>query len=69
MIRNILCSCLLAFTTVICFAQETQPKTDTTQLQMNMDAVYARPFMQVGKTPVAVGGYVEANTQYFVTDG
>lgn len=67
--RNILYSYLLAFTTVICFAQETQTETDTTQLQMNMDAVYARPFMQVGKTPVAVGGYVEANTQYFVTDG
>ncbi|MCB0492980.1 MAG: hypothetical protein KDC93_11245 [Cyclobacteriaceae bacterium] len=69
MMRNILYSYLLAFTTVICFAQETQTETDTTQLQMNMDAVYARPFMQVGKTPVAVGGYVEANTQYFVTDG
>lgn len=47
------------------FAQEVQ---DTTLL-MNMDAVYTRPFMQVGKTPVALGGYVEANTQYFVTDG
>jgi len=25
--------------------------------------------MAIGKAPVAVGGYVEANTQYFVTDG
>ena len=34
-----------------------------------MDAVYNRPFLQYGKTPVALGGYVEANTQYAVTDG
>ncbi|MEQ8363031.1 MAG: hypothetical protein RH948_09195 [Cyclobacteriaceae bacterium] len=50
-------------------AQETETATDTTKMLMNMDAVYTRPFMQVGKTPVAVGGYVEANTQYFVSDG
>jgi hypothetical protein len=34
-----------------------------------MDAVYNRPFLQYGKTPVALGGYVEANTNYVVTDG
>ena len=38
--------------------------TDTTGLQMNMDAVYNRPFLQVGKLPVAIGGYAEANYQY-----
>lgn len=42
--------------------------TDTT-VKMNMDAVYNRPFLSVGKLPVAVGGYVEANTNYSVTDG
>ena len=34
-----------------------------------MDAVYNRPFLQPGKLPVAIGGYMEANTQYAVTDG
>ncbi len=43
-------------------------KKDTT-LKLNMDAVYNRPFLQVGKVPVAFGGYVEANSNYMVTDG
>ena len=43
--------------------------TDTTQLPLNMDAVYNRPFLQYKKIPVALGGYVEANTQYAVTNG
>lgn len=38
-------------------------------LRMNMDAVYNRPFMQVGKLPVALGGYMEANYQYLQQDG
>jgi len=41
----------------------------TTRKGMNMDAVYSRPFLQVGKTPVAVGGYVEAHYEYLGTDG
>ena len=36
---------------------------------MNMDAVYDRPFLQMGKMPIALGGYVEANTAYFSEDG
>jgi hypothetical protein len=36
---------------------------------MNMDAIYNRPFLRVGKTPVSVGGYVEANYQYLGTNG
>jgi hypothetical protein len=44
--------------------------TDTTRNKgMNMDAVYSRPFLQVGKTPVSVGGYVEAHYEYIGTDG
>lgn len=43
--------------------------SDTTKMKLNMDAVYNRPFLQAGKLPVAVGGYVEANTSYFVTEG
>lgn len=42
---------------------------DTNKLKMNMDAVYNRPFLTMGKFPVAIGGYVEANSSYFGTDG
>lgn len=42
---------------------------DTSGTQMNMDAIYNRPFLQMGKLPVAVGGYVEANYQYLKEDG
>jgi hypothetical protein len=42
---------------------------DTSTLQMNMDAVYNRPFLTMGKLPVAVGGYIEANWQHLGTDG
>lgn len=42
---------------------------DTSKLQLNMDAVYNRPFLSVSKSAVAVGGYVEANWQHLGTDG
>ena len=42
---------------------------DTSGYKMNMDAVYNRPFLQLGKLPVAVGGYAEANYQYLQQDG
>lgn len=41
-------------------------KTDTTT---NQGAIYSRPFIQLGQSTTAVGGYLEANTNYFVTDG
>jgi hypothetical protein len=41
---------------------------DTT-VQLNIDATYNRPFLKLGKTPVAVGGYIEANSNYSTTDG
>lgn len=44
-------------------------KVDTSGNMLNMDAVYNRPFLQFGKVPVTVGGYVETNTSYFKTDG
>jgi hypothetical protein len=40
---------------------------DTTKL--NMDAVYSRPFQQLGGGSIALGGYVEANSRYTGTDG
>ena len=42
---------------------------DTAGMQLNMDALYNRPFLQVGKLPVALGGYAEANYQYLQQDG
>jgi hypothetical protein len=42
---------------------------DTSRQQLNMDAVYNRPFLQAGKLPVALGGYAEANYQYLQEDG
>jgi hypothetical protein len=42
---------------------------DTSRMHMNVDAIYSRPFLQMGKAPVSVGGYLEANTSYFGTDG
>jgi hypothetical protein len=42
---------------------------DTSRIQLNMDAVYNRPFLTMAKLPVAVGGYVEANWQHLGTDG
>lgn len=44
-------------------------ETDTTGLKLNMDAVYNRPFLSIGKLPVALGGYVEANWEHLGTDG
>lgn len=42
---------------------------DTSRINMNLDAVYNRPFLQMGKLPVALGGYMEVNTNYSGTDG
>lgn len=65
---------VLIFISTLAFAQKDTTilkriEPDTAKLAMNMDAVYNRPFLQVGKTPVAVGGYLEANSQYQVING
>lgn len=44
-------------------------KADSSKQALNMDAVYNRPFLTTNKLPVAVGGYIEANTQYETIDG
>jgi hypothetical protein len=44
-------------------------KRDSTKQSLNMDATYNRPSMKVGKTPLAIGGYFEANWQQIETDG
>lgn len=45
------------------------PDRDSARIKLNMDAVYDRPFLQVAKLPVALGGYAEANYQYLGADG
>lgn len=42
---------------------------DTSKTTLNMDAAYNRPFLTVSKMPVALGGYLEANTFYASQDG
>lgn len=42
---------------------------DTSKQKLNMDAAYTRPFLTAGKLPIAIGGYLEANTQYASTNG
>ena len=37
---------------------------DSTRSKMNMDAIYNRPFLTSKKLPVAIGGYIEGNTEY-----
>lgn len=44
-------------------------KVDTSSQLLNMDAVYNRPFLTMGKLPVALGGYAEANWQHIGTEG
>src|SRR6186713_3022684 len=53
---------LFVFLSIDIFAQ-----TDSSH--MNIDANYSRPFLIKDNTPVALGGYIEANTQYEGTDG
>ena len=43
--------------------------TDSSNLSMNMDAAYNRPFLTMSKMPVALGGYLEANSFYSSEDG
>ena len=69
---------LLTFVLVYCFSEAfpqidstllRRTAGDTSRIQLNMDAVYNRPFLTMAKVPVAVGGYVEANWQHLGTDG
>jgi hypothetical protein len=43
--------------------------TDTLHRRLTMDAIYNRPFLQLGKSPVSIGGYVESDWQYVATSG
>jgi hypothetical protein len=47
-------------------ASSLKAQNDTLSTQ---DQIYNRPFIGIGKTGSALGGYVEANSNYFSTDG
>ena len=42
-------------------------KKDTVKRSLTMDAIYNRPFLNIDKSPVSIGGYIEANWQYVST--
>lgn len=42
---------------------------DTVKQELNMDAIYNRPALNINKTPIAIGGYLETNWQKLTTDG
>lgn len=67
------CVCFFALIILSCLppamAQDKQAPKDSLVITLNMDAVYNRPFLQSGKSPIAIGGYVEVNSDYAVTDG
>lgn len=46
-----------------------QSSANSSDTLLNMDAVYNRPFLSIGRLPVSLGGYVEANWQHLGTDG
>jgi len=47
----------------------TTAKKDTAKQTLSMDAMFNRPFLKLGKMPVSIGGYMEANYQYMGTSG
>jgi hypothetical protein len=48
---------------------KTATSIDTLKHTLTMDAIYNRPFLKLGKSPVSIGGYVESNWQYVSTSG
>ena len=68
LILLVCCIAETAFTQIDPSLLKRIPK-DTSGNKLNMDALYNRPFLQLGKLPVAIGGYVEANYQYLQENG
>jgi hypothetical protein len=44
-------------------------QSPTDSIKTNQNGIYNRPFIDLGKTRTAVGGYLEGNTNYFAEDG
>lgn len=62
---------ILLFGTTSLFAQEDESdsKQNAKDSEMNMDAVFTRPALSLDKIPVALGGYLEANTYHRTEEG
>jgi hypothetical protein len=60
---------IFTFSVSLIFAQSDSIPAQKKDTTTNQDAIYNRPFIQLGRTTTAVGGYLEGNTNYFVTDG
>ncbi len=42
---------------------------DTVIRSLNMEAIYNRSFLKLGKQPISIGGYMEVNWQHLASDG
>ncbi|SDT63541.1 hypothetical protein SAMN05216490_4480 [Mucilaginibacter mallensis] len=62
-------SCRPAFSQIDSSLLKSAATADTAKKKLNMDAIYERPFLKLGKLPVSIGGYMEANYQYVGTSG
>lgn len=62
------CIICLAFSQIDSTLLKNTPK-DSSSIELNMDAIYNRPFLNLGHFPISLGGYVEANWQHIGTDG
>ena len=69
-LTGILC-CSLTFAQTDSTKTKTIKRVNATDSNMvtNQDAIYSRPFIGIGKSKTAVGGYLEGNTNYFAEDG
>lgn len=56
----------LALTIISLFSKES---TAQDSLVLGQDAIYNRPFISLGQTRTAIGGYLEGNSNYFSEDG
>lgn len=63
--KTIVLACSLLFSANLAIGQTDSLK----QQQLNMDAVFSRPNLTNDKSPVTVGGYLEANSLYSSEDG
>jgi hypothetical protein len=70
---------LILLATMLFLCQQVEAQIDTTLLRhiakdtvtqsLNMDAVYNRSLLVVGKLPISIGGYMEANWQHLGSNG
>lgn len=69
MTKSLLLSILLSGAFCAATGAQTRLPADSSGLALNMDAAYNRPFLQMGKIPVALGGYAEIKGEYLQTEG